>query len=189
MPFGPLHCALVRHSTHSFATSSQTGSAGVQAVRFGVEHSAQLPALAPVVRHAGLRALEHAARVAAPRSPSHAMHAPAALQIGVLPEHCALLPHCTQVWLVELQAGLAPPQRRTSPSLHSTQLPVPGPFVRHAGAVATLHAAGVAEPRFPSHGTHAPALQMGVAPPQAASVKHATHVFVAGSHDGVPPLH
>jgi hypothetical protein len=38
-PFGPVHCALVTHWTHSFATLSQTGSAVVQALTFGSKHS------------------------------------------------------------------------------------------------------------------------------------------------------
>jgi hypothetical protein len=95
IPFGPVHCAFVTHCTHSFATTLQTGSADVQADRFGAEHSTQLPDFAPTVRHAGLSALVHAAGVPEPRSPLHAMQVPAALQMGVLPEHCELFAHCT----------------------------------------------------------------------------------------------
>ena len=59
----------------------------------------------------------------------------------------------------------------------------------HAGAVSDEHAFGVPDPRLPSHATHVPALQIGVAPEHAASVRHATHVFVVVLHVGVAPPH
>jgi hypothetical protein len=88
-PFGPVHCALVTHWTHSFATLSQTGSAVVQALTFGSKHSWQLPSLAPAaVMQAGSADVGH--DVAAPPTEKSAVHGtqvPAALQMGVLPEH------------------------------------------------------------------------------------------------------
>ena len=188
-PFGPVHCAFVLHWTHRLAVVSQTGFWFLQSVALEPEHSTHAPSFAPAVKQAGAIAVVHAAGVAAPRSPSHFTHVPAALQIGVVPLHWALEPHCTQVWLVSLHAGVAPTHSTGSCVVHATHLPVSGPAKTHAGLAADLQAAGVPERRSPSQATQAPALQLGVAPPHAASVKHATHVFVAGSHDGVAPPH
>ena len=116
------------------------------------------------------------------------MQAPAALQIGVVPEHCALLEHCTQVCVVALQAGLAPTQRTRSELVHSTQLPAPTPTVMHAGAATALHACDVPDPRSPSQGTQAPPTHSGFAPEHAASVRHSTHVFLVVSHVGAAPM-
>jgi hypothetical protein len=189
-PFGPVHCAFVLHWTQRFATVSHTGLPFLQTVALAGEHSTHAPLFAPAVTQAGAVAVAHAAGVAAPRSPSHLMHVPTGLQIGVVPEHCAFDAHCTQVWLVSLQAGLAPTQSPFSPAEHSTHLPASGPAATHAGVAADLHALGVPELRSPSHATQAPApLQTGVLPPQAASVRHCTQVFVVVLHDGVAPPH
>ena len=52
-PFVPEHCVSSTHTTHLFATVSQTGVAPVHAVAFVASHSTQLPDFAPEERHAG----------------------------------------------------------------------------------------------------------------------------------------
>src|SRR6185369_958443 len=115
---------------------------------------------------------KQAAGVPEPWSPSQAMQVPAALQIGVLPEHSALDAHCTQVWLVSLHAAVGAMQSTWSSVVHCTHLPASTPTVTQAGFVVSLHALGEPEPRLPSHATHAPpALQIGVFPPQSVSAR------------------
>lgn len=99
LPFRPEQFASELHSTQTSASlvTLQTGLPGVHAETFDARHSTHSPVLAPVLTQAGLACVEQAPAVPAPRSPSHATHVPAALQIGVAPEHCALVAHCTQV--------------------------------------------------------------------------------------------
>jgi hypothetical protein len=132
-PFGPVHSELVVHCTHWLDARSQTGVPPVQAVAFDAEHCTHLPAFATPMTHAGAAAVAHAAVAPDPRSPLHGTHVPAALQIGVVPEHSAFDAHCTQVWLVSLQAGFAPTQSTLSAFVHSTHLPVSAPSPTHAG--------------------------------------------------------
>jgi hypothetical protein len=107
------------------------------------------------------------------------------LQIGVLPEHCALVLHCTQVCVVALHAGVAPVQATVSVVVHCTHVPAPVPVRMQAGAVADAHACGVPEPRLPSQATHDPAEQIGVAPEQSPLPRHCTHTSVVVLHTGV----
>ncbi len=92
---------------------------------------------------------------------------------------------------MSLQTGVAPVQSTLSVLVHWTHLPRSGEpaAVMQAGAVSDEHALGVPEPRLPSHATHLPAEQIGVAPEHAASVRQATHVFVVVLHVGVAPPH
>jgi len=88
-----------------------------------------------------------------------------------------------------LQTGVAPAQSTLSVLVHCTQVPAAAPAVTQAGAVADEQACGVPELRSPSHATQVPAEQIGVAPEHAASVRHATHVFVVVLQVGVAPPH
>jgi hypothetical protein len=192
-PFGPVHSAFVLHWTHRFAVTSQTGVPPVHAAMLVAEHWVHLPAFAPVLMHAGAAAVVHAAGVPAPRSPSHGMQVPAALQIGVAPEHWSLESHCTHVWLVSLHAGFAPTQSTLSVFVHSTHLPVSTPPLTHAGLVASVHAFGVPAAGgmglSPSHPSHVPPEQIGVVPAHAVSVRQATHVFDVVLQVGVGAAH
>ena len=188
-PFGPVHCVSSLHWTHVLSGTSQTGVPALHAETFVAEHCVHVPAFAPAVTHAGAAAVEQAAVAPEPRSPLHPMQVPAALQVGVAPEHSALEPHCTQEWLVSLQTGVAPVQSTLSVLVHCTHVPAPAPAVTQAGAVVDEHACGVPELRSPSHATQTPAEQIGVVPEHAASVRHATHVFVVVLQVGVAPPH
>lgn len=92
-PFGPVHCVLSLHWTHLLSGTSQTGVPAVHAVPFVAVHCVHVPAFAPALTHAGAAVVAQAAVAAEPKSPLHAMQVPAALQIGVVPEHSALEPH------------------------------------------------------------------------------------------------
>jgi hypothetical protein len=122
-----------------------------------------------------------------PRSPSHATHVPAALQIGVVPEHCAFVVHCTHVWVVSLHAGFGGTQRIGSAVVHCTQLPVSAPALTHAGFVVVGHASPAPEPLSPLHGTHLPVSQTGVVPEHCELLLQATHWFVVVLQNGVAP--
>jgi hypothetical protein len=108
-PFTPVHWALLVHWTQSLLGTSHTGVLSLHAAEFESEHSTQAPELEPVVRHAGAVTVGQAALAAVPWSPLHATHVPDPLQIGVRPEHCALLLHWTHVKLVVLHAGVVVP--------------------------------------------------------------------------------
>ena len=96
-PFGPVHWLLSLHWTHLLSGTSQTDVPAVHAVAFVAVHCVHVPAFAPAVTHAGAAAVAQAAVAPEPRSPLQPMHVPAALQMGVAPEHSALEPHCTQL--------------------------------------------------------------------------------------------
>jgi hypothetical protein len=189
LPFAPVHCESFTHSTQVDVATSQTGVPSVHAVAFVASHCTQLPAKLPEPRHAGLATVGHVALPFAPRSPSHATQVPAALQIGLLPEHCALLEHCTHMCVVELHAGVAPLHSSRSVLVQGTHLPASAPAFTHAGLAADAHAWAVPELRSPSHATQLPPEQIGVAPEQLLLSRHWTHALVVRLHLGAPPLH
>jgi hypothetical protein len=112
---------------------------------------------------------------------------PAALQIGVVPEHCAFVVHCTHVWLVSLHAGFGGMQRTGSAVVHCTHLPMSGPAFTHAGFAIVGHASLAPEPLSPLQGTHAPESQTGVAPEHCELLMQPTHWFVVVLQNGVAP--
>ena len=93
----PEHCESTRHATHVSFVGSHTGVGDEQSLF--ERHATHLPALAPVVAHSGVGAVQslavQARHVSVPVS-----------QMGVLPEQFALLVHATHVPLVVLQAGV-----------------------------------------------------------------------------------
>ena len=99
------------------------------------------------------------------------------VQMGVAPEHPALVRHATHLLVVVSQTGVAPEQ--VVLSMHCTQVPL----AEHAGAVGLLaaHWAGVV------HAVQTSFVHMGVAPEHPALVRHATHLLVAVSQTGVLP--
>ena len=99
--------------------------------------------------------------------------------MGVVPEQLLLLRHCTHLFVVVSQTGVAP--EHVELSVHCTQAPV----AAHAGCVtsAVLHWAAVLQAAQVS----AEVLQMGVVPEQLVLLRHCTHLFVAPSQTGVAP--
>ena len=84
------------------------------------------------------------------------------LQTPFGPVHSALVLHWTQRFAVVSQTGLPFLQSVAFAPEHSTHAPCFTPAVKQAGAIAFVHAAGVAAPRSPSHFTQVPAaLQIG----------------------------
>ena len=123
----PEHCESSVHCTHRLPLE-QTGVAPVHWLPFEAEHCAH----APAARHAGAVAL-FALQVA---SPAHAVHLFAVLsQIGVAPEHCESLVHCTQTFVGEHTGRPASPTQSLS-TPHAAQ----APFVRQAGVAGFLAA-------------------------------------------------
>ena len=123
----PEHCESSVHCTHRLPLE-QTGVAPVHWLPFEAEHCAH----PPPARHAGAVAL-FALQVA---SPAHAAHLFAVLsQIGVVPEHCESLVHCTQTFVGEHTGRPASPTQSLS-TPHSAQ----APFVRQAGVAGFLAA-------------------------------------------------
>lgn len=188
IPFGPVHCALLVHSTQTLAATSQTGFPPTQLVAFVAEHSTQAPELAPEVRHAGVGIAEHASGPE-PRSPAQATHVPAGLQTGVVPEHWPFVLHWTHVWLVVLHTGVAPVQSVVLLLVQGTHMPASGPVVTQAGAVGLLHARVAPDPKSPLQAPQVPPKQNGFVPEHWASLEHSTHVFVVVSQTGVVPPH
>lgn len=103
-PLTPVQLLLLVHWTQTFAVVSQTGVAPVHAAAFVAEHSTH----APEPRHAGAVTVGQAAPVDCPWSPLHATQVPTLLQMGVLFEHWAFVLHWTHVFVVVLQADVAP---------------------------------------------------------------------------------
>jgi hypothetical protein len=184
-PFAPVHWVLSRQATQTWAVSSQTGAAPTHSVGSAVVHWTQRPASAPVLTQAGALVARHAAGEPVPRSPSQATQLPAALQIGVAPEHCALELHWTHLFVVALHAGLGETHASVSAAVHSTHMPAPGPVVRQAGAVGWVQAWIAFEPRLPLQPTQTPLWQNGVVPEHCASMMHSTQVWVAPLQTGV----
>jgi hypothetical protein len=92
-----------------------------------------------------------------------AAHAPAA-QIGVAAGQVALVKHCTHLFVVASQSGIAP--EHVVLSTHGTHAPV-APHAIRAGSPSPAHWADVAQ------ATHVPAVeQIGVAAGQVALVWH-----------------
>jgi hypothetical protein len=182
----PEHCESSVHCTHTLPVE-QTGVPPVHWLPLVAEHCAHVPPK----RQAG--AIELFALQAA--SPVHAVHLFAVLsQIGVAPEHCESLVHCTQTFEGE-QAGrpASPAQSLSTP--HSAQ----APLARQAGVARffALHCPKVAQAEQTCvvvlqigakgdlqsvlwlHATHAPAEQTGVVdfPAHCASTEHSTQVL------------
>jgi hypothetical protein len=104
-PFGPVHCVLFTHWTHSLAAVSQTGVEPVHAELSEAEHSTHWPDLVPDVMHAGSTAVKHAWLAPEPRLPLQFTHRPfGTSQTGLAPEHCAFVVHSTQVLVFGLHA-------------------------------------------------------------------------------------
>lgn len=189
LPFRPPHCESFTHSTHMDPGTKQTGFPPLHAVQLAALHSTHVPEKLPTVRHAGLASVGHVYVAFDARSPVQPTHVPAALQIGVLPEHCASLVHWTHVWVVAWQAGVAPLQSSRLPVVHCTHLPTSGPDLTQAGAEGDVHWCGVPVSRSPSHGTHVPPEQIGVEPEQWLFDRHSTHVLLVRLHFGTVPPH
>ena len=100
-----------------------------------------------------------------------------AVQMGVAPEHPALVRHCTHLFVVVSQTGVVPEQVLLS--VHWTHVPV----AEQAGAVGLLAAHWLAVVQA----VQTFAVQMGVAAGQLALDTHWTHLFVVGSQTGVAP--
>jgi hypothetical protein len=133
-----------------------SGSSGLQSVVFVAVHSLQEPARRPEVRQNG-------------RSGLGQLGAPSLVQ-------------ATQVWLVEAQSGVIPPQ---SPAArHPTHTPTPDE-VSQRGFVAAQWVVSVAV-----QAAQAPlGRQIGASAPQSASPPHARQVWLPESQTGVVPLH
>jgi len=106
-------------------------------------------------------------------------------QTGSAPVHrvAFVAVHCTHVWLVRSQAGVAGVAVQLASEVHPTQVFV---VVLQTG-VAPVHALGSSA----VHCTHVfvVVLQAGVVPEQFASTVQATQVFVVVLHAGVVPEH
>jgi hypothetical protein len=102
-------------------------------------------------------------------------------QMGVAPEHPALVRHWTHLFAVVSQTGVLPEQVLLS--MHATHCPALVPLVAQAGA------AGFLARHWPAVVQAVQLLfaQMGVAPEHPALVRHATHLLVAVSQTGVLP--
>ena len=161
---------------------SQTGVAFGQSVLvrqptqmpIAVSHSAVVPPHAPLLltEHCPQRPDDWQAGVAPPQSPSpaHARHACVArLQIGVMPEHCALATQATHRPADTSHVGVVPEQRLALPAEHWPQ----APEAWHAG-VAPPHSPSMAQARQ----TRAPASHTGVAPLQSAFERQPAQVPV-----------
>ena len=181
----PEHCESSVHCTQALPLE-QTGVPPAHCVALVAEHCAQ----APPARQAGAVAL-FALQAA---SPVHAMHLFAVLsQIGVAPEHCESLVHCTQTFVGEHAGRPASPTQSLS-TPHSAQ----APLVRQAGVagllalhcptvqaeqtcvvVLQIGARGDLQSVLWLHATHDPAEQTGVAdfPAHCASTEHSTQVL------------
>jgi len=103
------------------------------------------------------------------------------VQIGVAPEHPALVRHWMHLFAVVSQTGVLPEQVLLS--MHATHCPALVPLVAQAGA------AGFLARHWPAVVQAVQLLfaQMGVAPEHPALVRHATHLLVAVSQTGVLP--
>ena len=162
----PEHPALVRHCTHLFVVVSQTGVLPEQVL--SPVHWTQ----APLVAQAGIALflVEHWLAV------EQAVQA-LFVQMGVIPEHPALVRHCTHLFVVVSQTGVVPEQVLLS--VHCTHVPV----AEQAEAVGFLAAHWLAVVQA----VQVFAVQMGVAAGHPALVRHATHLFVVVSQTGVVP--
>jgi hypothetical protein len=133
-----------------------TGSSGLQSVVLVAVHSLQEPASSPAVRQNG-------------RSGLGQLGAPSPVQ-------------ATQVWLVEAQSGVMPPQ--SSAARHPTHTPTPEE-VSQRGFVAAQWVVSVAV-----QAAQAPlGRQMGASAPQSALVPQARQVWLPESQTGVSPPH
>ena len=162
----PEQPAPVRHCTHLFVVVSQTGVAPEQ-VLFPV-HWTQ----APLVAQAGTAGFLVAHWLGVLQAVQTF-----AVQMGVSPEHPALVKHWTHLFVVVSQTGVAPEQVLLS--VHWTHVPV----AEQAGVVGLLAAHWLAVVQA----VQTFAVQMGVAPEHPALVRHCTHLFVVGSQTGVAP--
>jgi hypothetical protein len=132
------------------------GSSGLQSVVLVAVHSLQAPARRPSVRQNG-------------RSGLGQLGAPSPVQ-------------ATQVWLVEAQSGVMPPQ--SSAARHPTHTPTPDE-VSQRGWVAAQWEVSVAV-----QAAQAPLdRQIGVAAPQSALLPQARQVWLPKSQTGVAPPH
>lgn len=137
--------------------------------------------------HAGKAAVAQAALAPEPRSPLQGTQVPAALQIGLAPEHCAFETHSTHVLVTGSQALVGATQLPLLVGEHGAQLPAFGPLVRHAGRSAVRHAWVAPLPKSPLQGTHVPPSQLGFEAGHWPSVTHSTQVFVVVLHCGLAP--
>jgi hypothetical protein len=210
MAVGALQVVLSMQGTQMCFVSSQTGVVPTHSPWSAAVHCTHLPVSAPLFTQAGASGAAHAAGVPEPRSPSQATQVPAALQIGVAPEHCAFELHWTHLFVPgSLQAGVGARQASRSPEVHWTQVPAFAPLVRQAGAVGEVQAWLAPEPRLPLQPTQVPLwqngalgwvhcasmmhwtqrccapLQIGVGALQSAPVRHMTHWLSVVSHFGV----
>ena len=100
-----------------------------------------------------------------------------AVQMGVAPEHPALVKHWTHLLVVVSQMGVAP--RQLVLSVHCTQVPL----LAQEGVALFLAAHWMAV----VHAVQTFAAQMGVAAGQVALETHWTHLLILVSHTGVAP--
>jgi hypothetical protein len=103
------------------------------------------------------------------------------VQMGVAPEHPALVRHCTHLFVVVSQTGVVPEQVLLS--VHATHCPALVPLVAQAGAAGLLAAHWLAAVQA----VQVSFVQMGVVAAHPALVRHCTHLFVVVSHTGVVP--
>jgi len=154
---------LVRHCTHSLATVSQMGAAGLVQSAFAAQVTHE-PAFMPVVTHAFPPGLPiQSAFVAQARHVCVAV-----LHVGVAPLQSELNSQPTQAPVGKSQIPFAPPTQAVA-------------FVaEHCPHAPHTSHAGVVPPQLESatHALHAPLVQTGVSPPQSAALSHWTHVLL-----------
>ena len=100
------------------------------------------------------------------------------LQIGVVPPHCALEVHETQLPAPVLQTGVAPK--------HWAELPVEHwPHAPHGSQAGVVPPHSLSPPQ--ARQVRKAGSQTGVAPPQSALATHPTQLLVVVLHTGVAP--